>query len=288
MGQGRFGHDRILSGVIVCHVVGNNGVFPERGSRGPCVGFWGPGSIWQRMWYFSAKFLWIKGVFYHGLCVIVYAGRIVPCLHWYLIRVIGRMTSLEWFSIWETSNNIINFNDVRKRLWKLIWLSKDARKNIEKSGSSLYARQPHLASTYGSKNSLTHPTLLACFIIRASFETVKVLVTHGRTQKTYGENIITETLMAVPNTFTQQRRCYHATGHLQQRDNRPIWRHRHTWTSPQNMRTPLPCNTGSTTVTQPWYHDHLKWTTWNTYVQSVSKTSQQSTNIISTGRTITL
>ena len=36
MGQGRFGHDRILSGVIMCHVVGNNGVFPERGSRGPC------------------------------------------------------------------------------------------------------------------------------------------------------------------------------------------------------------------------------------------------------------
>ena len=120
MGQGRFGHDRILSGVIVCHVVGNNGVFPERGSRGPCVGFWVPGSIWQRMWYFCAKFLWIKGVFYHGLCVIIYAGRIVPCLHWYLIRVIGPMTSLEWFSIWETSNNIINFNDVRKRLWKLV------------------------------------------------------------------------------------------------------------------------------------------------------------------------
>ena len=120
MGQGRFGHDRILSGVIVCHVVGNNGVFPERGSRGPCVGFWVPGSIWQRMWYFCAKFLWIKGVFYHGLCVIIYAGRIVTCLHWYLIRVIGRMTSLEWFSIWETSNNIINFNDVRKRLWKLV------------------------------------------------------------------------------------------------------------------------------------------------------------------------
>ena len=76
--------------------------------------------------------------------------------------------------------------------------------------------------------TLSHPpTLLACFIIRASFETVKVLVTHGRTQKTHGENIITETLMAVPNTLTQQRRCYHATGHLQQTDNRPIWRHRH-------------------------------------------------------------
>ena len=101
MGQGRFGPDRILSGVIMCHVVGNNGVFLERGSRGPCVGFLGPGSIWQRMRYFCAKFLWIKGVFYHGLCVIIYAGRIVPCLHWYLIRVIGRMTSLEWFSIFE-------------------------------------------------------------------------------------------------------------------------------------------------------------------------------------------
>ena len=59
MGQGRFGHDRILSGVIMCHLVGNNGVFPERGSRGPCVGFWGPGSIWQRMWYFCAKFDWL-------------------------------------------------------------------------------------------------------------------------------------------------------------------------------------------------------------------------------------
>ena len=132
------------------------------------------------------------------------------------------------------------------------------------------------------------PTLLACFIIRASLETVKVLVTHGRTQKKHGENIITEILTAVPNTLTQQRRCYHATGHLQQTDNRPIWRHRHTWTSPQNMLTPLPCNTRSTTVTQPWYHDQLKWTTWNTYVQNVSKTSQQRTNIISTGRTITL
>ena len=72
----------------------------------------------------------------------------------------------------------------------------------------------------------------------------------------------------MPNTLIQQRRCYHATGHLQQTDNRPIWRHRHTWTSPQNTRTPLPCNTRSTTVTQPWYHDHLKWTTWNTYLSS--------------------
>ena len=65
-----------------------------------------------------------KKCFYRGLCVIIYAGRIVPCLHWYLICVIGHVTSLEWFSIWETSNNIINFNDVRKRLWKLIWLSR--------------------------------------------------------------------------------------------------------------------------------------------------------------------
>ena len=85
MGQGRFGHDRILSGVIMCHVVGNNGVFPERGSRGPCVGFWGTGSIWQRMWYFCAKSLWIKGVFYHGLCVIIYAGRIVP--YWTILHI---------------------------------------------------------------------------------------------------------------------------------------------------------------------------------------------------------
>ena len=139
MGQGRFGHDRILSGVIMCHVVGNNGVFPERGSRGPCVEFWGPGSIWQRMWYFCAKFLWIKGVFYHGLCVIIYAGRIVPCLHWYLIRVIGRMTSLEWFSIWEASNNIINFNDVRKRLWKLVWLSNVFLLEIRVDWKGLYA-----------------------------------------------------------------------------------------------------------------------------------------------------
>ena len=100
-------------------------------------------------------------------------------------------------------------------------------------------------------------------------------------------HIFTETLTAVPNTLTQQWRCYHA-GHLQQTDNRPIWRHKHTWTSPQNIQTPLPCNTRSTTVTQPWYHDQLKWTTWNTYVQNVSKSSQQRKNIISTGRTIAL
>ena len=47
----------------------------------------------------------------------VFALIFNPCYRSY-------MTSLEWFSIWETSNNIINFNDVRKRLWKLIWLSK--------------------------------------------------------------------------------------------------------------------------------------------------------------------
>ena len=99
MGQGRFGHDRILSGVIMCHVVGNNGVFPELASRGPCVGFLGLGSIWQRMWYFCAKFLWIKGVFYHGLCdylcwpyCAVFVLIFNPCYRSY-------MTSLEWFSI---------------------------------------------------------------------------------------------------------------------------------------------------------------------------------------------
>ena len=103
------------------------------------------------------------------------------------------------------------------------------------------------------------------------------------------ENISPVKSTAVPNTLTQQRRCYHATGHREQMDNRPIWRHGHTWTSLQNMQTPLLCNTRSTTVTQPWYHDHLKWTTWNTYVHKVfRKTSQQRTNIISTGRTITL
>ena len=76
------------------------GLACEAGRSPWCREFVGvTGSIWQRMWYFCAKFLWIKGVFYHGLCVIIYAGRIVPCLHWYLIRVIGRMTSLEWFSV---------------------------------------------------------------------------------------------------------------------------------------------------------------------------------------------
>ena len=71
--------------------------------------------------------------------VIIYAGRIVPCLHWYLIRVIGRMTSLEWFSLWETSNNIINFNDVRKRLWKFIWLSRVFLLEIMVDWKGLYA-----------------------------------------------------------------------------------------------------------------------------------------------------
>ena len=87
---------------------------------------------WPMCWVFEAwlnlaknvqlcaKFLWIKGVFYRGLCVIIYAGRIVSCLHWYLIRVVGRMTSSEWFSIWETSSNIIYFNDVRQTRQKLL------------------------------------------------------------------------------------------------------------------------------------------------------------------------
>ena len=98
--------------------------------------------------------------------------------------------------------------------------------NVSRIGVNLHLHFMHDSRTWRQRTgvkTLSHPpTLLACFIIRASFETVKVLVTHGRTQKTHGENIITETLTAVPNTLTQQRRCYHATGHLQQTDNRPI------------------------------------------------------------------
>ena len=95
-----------------------------------------------------------------------------------------------------------SWHSSRPPWWQTADQTTDARKNKEKGGSSLYARQPHLASTYRSKNFLTHPpTLLACFIIWASFETIKVLVTHRRTQKTHGENIITETLTAVPNSW---------------------------------------------------------------------------------------
>ena len=241
MGQGRFGHDRILSGVIVCHVVGNNGVFPERGSRGPCVGFWGPGSIWQRMWYFCAKFLWIKGVFYHGLCVIIYAsdeshtqwlkrsgskffpGNNYPCFptpppYWLVTQRVYRGNLADQLRLLQlpqpgthqhrphtedavTPTNSLHQGDRPAPLacptgtrrgdsvitdvimtlfsrrvspgqkrqpnntvgaaaihrWRTADRTMDARKNIEKSGSSLYARQPHLASTYGSKNSLTPP-----------------------------------------------------------------------------------------------------------------------------------
>ena len=37
-------------------------------------------------WPYCAVFALIFNPCYHGLCVIIYAGRIVPCLHWYLIR----------------------------------------------------------------------------------------------------------------------------------------------------------------------------------------------------------
>ena len=93
---------------------------------------------------------------------------------------------------------------------------------------------------------------------------------------------------AVPNTLTQQRRCYHATRHLHQMNNRPIWRHRHMWTSPQNMQTPLLCNTqhhGNTAVIpRSFKMNNVEYIC----TQSVSKTSQQRTNIVTTGRTITL
>ena len=137
--------------------------------------------------------------------------------------------------------------------------------------------------------TLSHPpTLLACFIIRASFETVKVLVTHGRTQKTHGENIITETLTAVPNTLTQQRRCYHATGHLQQTtidqydvtDTRERLHKKHADTTAV-QHTQHHGNTA--VIPQSFKMNNVEYI-W----QSVSKTSQQRTNIISTGRTITL
>ena len=52
-------------------------------------------------------------------------------------------------------NNTVGAAAVHR--WRTADRTMDAEKNIEKSGSSLYARQPHLASTYGSKNSLTPP-----------------------------------------------------------------------------------------------------------------------------------
>ena len=60
-------------------------------------------------------------------------------------------------------NNTVGAAAVHR--WRTADRTMDARKNIEKSGSSLYARQPHLASTYGSKNSLTppHSTVWAYF-----------------------------------------------------------------------------------------------------------------------------
>ena len=94
----------------------------------------------------------------------------------------------------------------------------------------------------------------------------------------------------MPNTLTQQWRCYHATGHLQQTDKRPIWRHRHVNVSTKHADTTAVQHTQhhSNTAVIPQSIEQSKWTTWNTYVQNVSKTSQQRTNIISTGRTITL
>ena len=52
-------------------------------------------------------------------------------------------------------NNTVGAAAVHR--WRTADRTMDAQKIIEKSGSSLYARQPHLASTYGSKNSLTPP-----------------------------------------------------------------------------------------------------------------------------------
>ena len=37
-----------FSGVVVCHLVGNNGMFTEWGSRAHVLGFRGPGSMWQK------------------------------------------------------------------------------------------------------------------------------------------------------------------------------------------------------------------------------------------------
>ena len=172
--------------------------------------------------------------------------------------------------------------------WRTADRTMDARKSIEKSGSSLYARQPHLASTYRSKNSLTPPHSTSLLYYPSEFWNRKGTGhTRKNTENTrwkHHHRNFNGSAQYV-DTATTLLPCNRAPATNGQST---IWRHRHTWTSPQNMRTPLPCNTRSTTVTQPWYHDHFKWTTWNTYVQSVSKTSQQSTNIISTGKTITL
>ena len=65
-------------------------------------------------------------------------------------------TTSDWA---ETPTQQHSWRSSRPPWWRTADRTMDARKNIEKSGSSLYARQPHLASTYGSKNSLTPPTL---------------------------------------------------------------------------------------------------------------------------------
>ena len=128
------------------------------------------------------------------------------------------------------------------------------------------------------------------FIIRASFETVKVLVTHGRTHentrwKHHHRNFNSSAQYV--DTATTLLPCNRAPATNGQSTNMMSQAHVNVSTKHADT-TALHLNTRSTTVTQPWCHDHLKWTTWNTYVQSVSKTSQQRTNIISTGRTITL
>ena len=129
------------------------------------------------------------------------------------------------------------------------------------------------------------PPLLACFIIRASS-----VVTHGRTHentrwKHHHRNFNSSAQYV--DTATTLLPCNRAPATNGQSTNMMSPTHVNVSTKHADT-TALHLNTRSTTVTQPWCHDHLKWTTWNTYVQSVSKTSQQRTNIISTGRTITL
>ena len=101
------------------------------------------------------------------------------------------------------------------------------------------------------------------------------------------ENISPMKSTAVPNTLTQQRRCYHATGHLHQMDNPPIWRHRHVNVSTKHADTTAVQHTqhhGNTAVIPRSFKMNVEYIC----AQSVSKTSQQRTNIITTGRTITL
>ena len=66
-------------------------------------------------------------------------------------------------------NNTVGAAAVHR--WRTADRTMDARKNIEKSGSSLYARQPHLASTYGSKNSLTPPHSTSRWLVESLLPT---------------------------------------------------------------------------------------------------------------------